>query len=72
MQKSTNLVNELAALGGGMLTVLVLAVGKVEGGWTTVWDVGMKYDKFAMFRSYSKTTELATVVNCKEVIHVAK
>lgn len=36
------------ALGGGMLAVLVLAVGRIDGGWQTVWQVGNEHHKFDM------------------------
>jgi len=42
-------VLQALTLGGGMLTVLVLAVDRVDGGWATVWAVGNRYDKFQMF-----------------------
>ena len=38
------------ALGGGMLAVLFLAVGKVDGGWPAVWEIGSQHAKFEMFR----------------------
>ena len=37
------------ALGCGMLMVLVLAVGKVEGGWESVVEIAQQHDKFSMF-----------------------
>ena len=40
---------QAVALGGGMLTVLILAVGKVDGGWSTIWQVGNEHGRFAMF-----------------------
>lgn len=42
-------VLQAATLGGGMIIVLLLAVGRVEGGWSTVIDIGMANDKFSMF-----------------------
>ena len=42
---------QAVALGGGMLTVLVLAVGKVDGGWSTIWQVGNQHGRFAMFET---------------------
>lgn len=37
------------ALGGGMLAVLLLAIGKIDGGWDTVWHIGNAESKFKMF-----------------------
>ena len=36
-------------LGVGMGLVLLLGIQSIEGGWSTVWEVGHRYDKFAMF-----------------------
>ncbi len=45
----TNALQALA-LGGGMLAVLLLAVGKVAGGWPEVWRVGSEAGRLEMFR----------------------
>lgn len=37
------------ALGGGMLLILVLAIGRVDGGVSGVWQIGQQYSKFEMF-----------------------
>lgn len=37
------------ALGGGMLVVLILALGRVEGGFQSVLTIGAQHDRFAMF-----------------------
>ena len=37
------------ALGGGMLLILLMTVGRIDGGWTGLWDTAVRYDKFAMF-----------------------
>jgi SSS family transporter len=42
-------VLQAVTLGGGMLIVLVLAVGKVDGGLSTVIDLGRANEKFDMF-----------------------
>jgi SSS family solute:Na+ symporter len=42
-------VLQAVTLGGGMLVVLFLTVGRIDGGWSTVWEVGTRYDKFQMF-----------------------
>ena len=42
---------------GSMLTVLLLAVGRVEGGLGTVWQVGLEHDKFQMFNFHFDPTE---------------
>lgn len=39
------------ALGGGMLTILILAVAKVDGGWSTIWESGNEHNRFAMFNT---------------------
>jgi len=38
------------ALGGGMLTVLLLTIGRLDGGWQTVWELGNEHHKFDMAR----------------------
>ena len=38
------------ALGGGMTVVLLLAVSRVDGGWSEVWRVGNEAGRFDMFR----------------------
>ena len=42
-------VLQAVTLGGGMLAVLFLTVGHIDGGWSTVWEVGSRYNKFEMF-----------------------
>jgi SSS family transporter len=44
----TNVVKS-AILAGVIVTLLLLAVGRVEGGWTSVRDLGREHDRFAMF-----------------------
>jgi solute:Na+ symporter, SSS family len=44
----TNVVK--AAILAGFITLLVvLAVGKVDGGWASVWQLGRQHEKFAAF-----------------------
>ncbi|MFP6659050.1 MAG: sodium/solute symporter [Pirellulales bacterium] len=38
------------ALGAGMLALLFLAVGKIDGGWSAVVETGAAHRKFDMFR----------------------
>lgn len=38
------------ALGGGMLAVLLLTVGKLDGGWENLWQTGVEHQKFEMLR----------------------
>ena len=42
-------VLQTATLGGGMLAVFILAVGQVDGGWSTVVRLGAENGKFDMF-----------------------
>ena len=44
-------VLQAVALGGGMVVVLLMAVAKVEDGWSSVWRIGVEHDRFAMFRT---------------------
>jgi SSS family transporter len=44
----TNVV-KTAVLAGVIVAMLLLAVGRVEGGWGSVWHLGREHDKFAMF-----------------------
>ncbi len=38
-----------ATLAGSMLILLLLAVGYVDGGWSSVWRIGWEHRKFDMF-----------------------
>ena len=42
-------VAQAVVLFGGMLIVLVLALGRIPGGWSTVWQLGQQHGKFEMF-----------------------
>lgn len=39
-------------LGGGMITILILAVNKIDGGWSTVWSLSQENNKFEMFNMH--------------------
>jgi Na+/proline symporter len=49
-----------AVLAGVVLAVLLLAVGRVEGGWASVWRLGREHDKFALFDLRFDVTSRAT------------
>ena len=36
-------------LAGSMSTVLALALARIDGGWVTVWQLGLEHGKFRMF-----------------------
>jgi SSS family transporter len=36
-------------LGGGMLTILLMAVGRIDGGWASIVEIGTRENKFDMF-----------------------
>jgi SSS family solute:Na+ symporter len=55
----TNVVKS-AVLAGTVLTLLVLTVGRVEGGWGRVWQLGREHDKFAWFDLRFDLTSRAT------------
>ncbi len=42
-------VLQAITLGGGMAVVLAMAIAKIDGGWDSVWRVGMAEGKFEMF-----------------------
>lgn len=42
-------VTQAVLLCGGMLVVLFMALQHVPGGWSTVWEVGNRHGRFAMF-----------------------
>jgi Na+/proline symporter len=42
-------VLQAVVLGGAILLVLFLAIGKVAGGWLSFWEVASTHDKFQMF-----------------------
>ncbi|MBI3821380.1 MAG: hypothetical protein HY289_01725 [Planctomycetes bacterium] len=43
-----------------VIAVLFLAVARVDGGWTSVWRLGVEHDKFAMFDVRFDLTSRAT------------
>ena len=43
-----------------VVAVLFLAVARVDGGWTSVWRLGLEHDKFAMFDFRFDLTSRAT------------
>ena len=53
-------VLQAATLGGGMLMVLILALGKIDGGMSTVIEIGGANDKFSMFRFDTDLNERAS------------
>jgi SSS family transporter len=42
-------VLQAVVLGGAIVTVLVLAVGRIEGGWAAFWTIANEHHKFQMF-----------------------
>ena len=42
-------VLQTVTLGGGMLAVLLITVSRIEGGWSTIWQIAIEHNKFAMF-----------------------
>ena len=42
-------VAQSVVLAGGMLLVLLLAVNRIPGGWSTVWETGSQHQKFELF-----------------------
>jgi len=44
----TDVVRSVVLL-GSMTTVLVLALARIDGGWQTVWRLGLQHGKFQMF-----------------------
>lgn len=55
----TNVVKS-AILAGVIVVILLLAIGRVEGGWGSVWTLGREHDKFAMFDVRFDLTSRAT------------
>ena len=41
-------VLQALTLGGGMIAILLLAVDRVDGGWSTVWRLATEHDKLEM------------------------
>jgi SSS family solute:Na+ symporter len=41
-------VLQAATLGGAAVTVLLLAVSKISGGWSGLWQIGEQYDRWTM------------------------
>jgi SSS family transporter len=42
-------VLQAVVLGGAIVAVLVLAVGRIEGGWSAFWQIATEHNKFKMF-----------------------
>ncbi|MBN2310350.1 MAG: sodium/solute symporter [Candidatus Hydrogenedentes bacterium] len=42
-------VLQAATLGGAVLVVLLLAVGRIDGGWSGLWQIGREHGRFSMF-----------------------
>src|SRR5262249_57105590 len=53
-------VLKAAFLAGVIVAVLFLAVARVDGGWASVWRLGLAHDKFAMFDVRFDLTSRAT------------
>src|SRR5262249_25661477 len=49
-----------AFLAAVVVAILFLAVERVEGGWDSVWSLGLEHDKFAMFDETFDLTSRAT------------
>jgi SSS family solute:Na+ symporter len=56
----TNVIKS-AVLAGVIVGVLLLAIGRVEGGWPAVWSLGWQHDKFAMFDARFDVTSRANL-----------
>jgi SSS family transporter len=56
----TNVIKS-AVLAGVIVGVLLLAIGRVEGGWPAVWNLGWQHDKFAMFDTRFDVTSRANL-----------
>lgn len=41
---------------GSMTLVLILALARIDGGWETVWRLGLEHDKFQMFNLHFDPT----------------
>lgn len=54
----TNVIKS-AILASVIVAILLLAVARVEGGWTSVWAVGREHDKFEMFNMQFDLTNRA-------------
>ncbi|HIQ20285.1 MAG TPA: hypothetical protein EYH34_03480 [Planctomycetes bacterium] len=53
-------VLQAAVLGGGVVLVLLSAVGRVEGGWAAVFQMGLEHGKFRMFDMDPELTRRGT------------
>jgi Na+/proline symporter len=42
-------VLQAAVLGGVIVIVLILTVGRIDGGWSAFWSIATEHDKFQMF-----------------------
>ncbi len=55
-------VLQAATLGGGVLVILLLALGRIDGGWSGVWQLGEEHGKFRMFHLTLDFRERQSVV----------
>ena len=56
-------VLQALTLGGGMVVVLLLTVGEVNGGWSTVIQLGSENGKFNMFNMSTDLTQRQTFLS---------
>jgi sodium-coupled monocarboxylate transporter 8/12 len=42
-------VLQAVVLGGAIVTIMFLAVGRIDGGWSDFWSIGSEHSKFKMF-----------------------
>ncbi len=49
-------VMQAVVLGGAILTVMLLAVGRIDGGWSGFWEIATDHDKFRLLHLQSPWT----------------
>jgi solute:Na+ symporter, SSS family len=42
-------VLQAVVLGGAIVLIMILAVGRIQGGWATFWDIAREHNKFQLF-----------------------
>jgi SSS family solute:Na+ symporter len=64
-------VLQAGVLGGAIVLILVLAVGRINGGWSAFWAIGTEYSKFQLFHLNSDLLAVENFTNKNSVFTAA-
>lgn len=60
-------VLQAVVLGGAVVVVILLAVGRIEGGWSAFWSIATEHGKFKMFHLDAKLLALENFTKSNSV-----